>query len=82
MTHWKKMYTGEYENMELIDRKQLLKDMGYNTAEKISESFEDGTISEETTDILSCINGAKVIDPVDIVLEFEKNIEREAHNNP
>ena len=82
MEHWKQMYTGKYKEMELIDRKQLLKDMGFDDAEKIGEDFNKGLITEETTDILSFINGAEVISPVSIVTEYEQNVEKDRRTTP
>ena len=82
MTHWKELYTGKYQEMELIDRKKLLADLGYDDEKKVEEDFDKGNITEETTDILSFINGAEVIKPVSIVLEYEKNIENDRRENP
>ena len=82
MEHWKELYTGKYRGMELIDRKLLLQQMGFDSEEKVGKAFDDGIITEETTDILSFINGAEVINPVSIVLEYEKNVEKEKRTNP
>ena len=68
-THWKKMFMGKYADMDLIDRKKLLSDLGYlNITEKELEEE-----SEEAIDFLSFINEAEGIDPVLIVEEYEKN---------
>lgn len=82
MTHWKKMYLGKYKDADLIDRNALLKDIGYDTEEKITEDWDDGLIGEETTVMLSAIKGAPAIDPVDIVEEYEKKCREEILKNP
>ena len=82
MTHWKTAYLGKYAEMDLIDRKQLIKDLGYDTEEKIKQDFDEGYITEETTDMLSFINGAEKINPVDIVEQYEQSVEKEKETNP
>jgi len=82
MTHWKTAYLGKYAGMDLIDRKQLLKDLGYDNEENIKKDFDEGYISEETTDMLSFINGAEKIDPVAIVEQYEQSVEKEKETNP
>ena len=81
-THWRKMFLGKYKDADLIDRKALIKNLGWDTEEKIEEDWNSGLIGEETTDILSAINGAPAIDPVDIVEEYEKACEEDRRNNP
>ena len=81
-THWKKMYLGKYKEADLIDRQALIKNLGWDTEEKIKEDWDSGLIGEETTDILSAINGAPAVDPLDIVLEYEKECEEDMKRNP
>lgn len=76
------MYTGKYKDMQLIDRKKLLEELGYRKPEEIGEAWDNATIEEGEMFTLQAIFDAEEIDPVDIVIEYEANIEKERKTNP
>lgn len=76
LADWRKHYLREFADMDLIDRKQLLKDMGLDTEEKRDQ------LTEKEMEILSYIDEAETVDPVEIVEEFEQNFEDERNCQP